>query len=305
MGPKERTRLFNAQSKKIAEDSADKGKNASTWMQNVLKSKFENTPLKLTPSLREKASHEVSTTDTAEEIEILQKVIVRENLLSELNKLLVNHNGIQAILTEVHELVKAIRFQTVDVIEDIESWQIEQPVRRPFLFRGVNYLSKISSDLSYLDNYADVVSSFGFRFKGNPLAYVDQLSRKKVTDLTTSITFDSFELSGIYSATDSIEGVDILRIKNAEKTIQRNTEYERSHAYDYSSPKTMKNIRVQQSLTVGEAAMNKSTSLTLAPFSGKMSGLCQSSNSASQLTLLNPKISKVEKVLKKKFSAVR
>lgn len=289
----------------MAEDNAEKGKHASTWMQNVLKSKFENTPVKLTPSLREKASHEISRTDNAEEIEILQKIIIRENLLTELNKLLVNHNGIHVILTEVHELVKAIRFQTVDVIEDIEAWQVEQPIRRPFIFRGFNYLTKISTDLAYLDNYSDIVSSFGFRFSGNPLAYIDKLSAKKPKESLATVSFDSFELSGIYSVNDSIEGVDILRIKNAEKTIQRNTEYERAHAYDYTAPNMTKSPQFNNSLAVGEAAMNRSTSFALAPVAGKMGNARQSSNSASQLTLLQPKTSKVDKVLKKKFSALR
>ena len=103
-GPRTQMRRFNNMSKKAAEDNAKKGKTASTWMENVLKSSFDDVPLKLTPSLRDKAGHAIQTKETAEEIEIIQKIIVRENLLDELNRLLDNHNGLYGVLGEIDVL---------------------------------------------------------------------------------------------------------------------------------------------------------------------------------------------------------
>ena len=115
----------------------------------------------------------VGGAQTPAEVEILQKVIVRENILGELHKLLDNQNDVSNCINEVVELVKAIRFQTVDLVEDIDSWQCVQPTIKPFLYRGVNYLLKISNDMDFLDKYEEIVEKFCFEFKRNPFAYRD------------------------------------------------------------------------------------------------------------------------------------
>ena len=265
-GPRTQMRQFNNNSKKLAEDNAAKGKAASKWMDEVLKSSFDNVPLKLTPSLRDKAGREIQARETAEEIDIIQKIIVRENLLSELNRLLDNHNGIHGVVGEVHELVKAIRFQTVDIVEDIEAWQMMQMTRRPFLYRGDNYLTKISQDMAHLDNYSDIAESFAFKFTGNPLAYPPDVGSRNTASFASSSSgnkFDTFEKSGIYDAGSSVDGVDIIRLKNAEKTIQRNAEYEIAHAYE--KPRSRQTRRAEEvsdrnnfdrSLDIGEAGMS-------------------------------------------------
>ena len=118
----------------------------ASWLSNTLQNKFEDVPIKLTKTLRQKASNlDGNIVDGEFEVEILQKIIVRENLLLELETLLNNQismGDIHSCVTEVVELVKAIRFQTVDIIEDIEQWQLLQPSKRAFLYRGMNYLIK-------------------------------------------------------------------------------------------------------------------------------------------------------------------
>ena len=100
-----------------------------------------------------------------------EKIIVRENLLGELNRLLVNQYDVHSAIPEVEGLIKALRFQTVEIIEDIEKWHKVQVEYRPFLFRGQNYLVKISNDLSFMDSYPVLNIYFGIKFSSNPLAF--------------------------------------------------------------------------------------------------------------------------------------
>ena len=121
------------------------------------------------------------------------------------------------------QLIKAIRFQTVDILEDIEAWQVMQVNQRPFFFRGVNYVSKISSDMSHLDSYPELTEHFDFKFTGNPLTYNGNLGVRRMQGPFGSASLshvDSFEKSGIYDPSPSVDGVDILRLKHAQRIIQ-------------------------------------------------------------------------------------
>jgi len=152
--PRAQVKKYNSDRRLAAEEMASKAKRSGEWIKNTLQSKFDQAPVKFNnPSLRAKAGAAAASggPESLAEVEILQKVIVRENLLSELQKLLFNQNDVSGCLGEVVELVKALRFQTVEIVEDIDSWQYTQPSPRPFLYRGVNYLIKIFSDLNFLD----------------------------------------------------------------------------------------------------------------------------------------------------------
>ena len=198
------------------------------WVNQSLQSKVDEVPVRLHTSLREKAMSSIVGKESKIEVDILQKVIVRENMLTELHKLLDNQVDINSCLNEVVELVKAIRFQTVDIIEDINNWQYSLPTIRPFLFRGTNYLIKISYDLDFLDSYEEIVEKFCFEFKRNPLAYKEggflitgagssdetgpEISKQNKTGKrnTYNITERSF-----------IDGIEVVRLHNAERAIQR------------------------------------------------------------------------------------
>jgi len=282
-------RKFNEQSKSTSDKYAEKGKTASNWMQSIIQSKYEDVPLKVSPSLREKASRETTKIDNAQELEILQKIVVRENFLNELNKLLNTHNGIFSVIGEICELIKAIRFQTVDIIEDIEAWQIIQVAKRPFLFRGINYLTKISSDLTYLDNYEELTQYFNFKFTGNPLAYREDLlsirSQNSTKYNSLELSIDSFEKSGIYDPTSSVDGIDLLRLKNAEKVIQRNINFETSHSYESQSTHSV--------LDIGEKGM--ATSIVSKSTTQKKIHI-KSSNSANLIAINNAKMNQSQKI---------
>jgi len=166
-------------------------------------------------------SNNVRSKESLAEVEILQKIVVRENLLAELHKLLRIQNDVSACINEVIELVKAIRFQTLDVIEEINLWQQVQPSARPFQFKGFNYLVKIKCDLDFLDLYDDIVQRFCFEFKSNPLAY------RGGGNIITGYEFDKKVykeglLHSYYTSKDDefLDGLPIERLHNAEKVIQ-------------------------------------------------------------------------------------
>ena len=119
-------------------------------------------------------------------------------------------------------LVKAIRFETVDIIEDIATWQTQQPTPRPFLFKGVNYLLKISSDFDFLDTYDDIVEKFCFEFKSNPLAY--RGGGNLITGHRIAANSDNYLqglLKSYYSGPHAlVDGIEVVRLHNAEKVIQ-------------------------------------------------------------------------------------
>lgn len=166
-------------------------------------------------------SDKMRSKESLAEVEILQKIVVRENLLAELHKLLRIQSDVSACINEVVELVKAIRFQTLDVIEEINLWQQVQPSARPFQFKGFNYLVKIKCDMDFLDLYDDIVQRFCFEFKSNPLAY------RGGGNIITGYEFDKkvFKeglLHSYYTSKDDefLDGLPLERLHNAEKVIQ-------------------------------------------------------------------------------------
>jgi len=108
---------------------------------------------------------------SAREMELLQRIAVRENLLSEIVKLLKLNNDIFSIFSEITELIRAVRLQTVEIIEGIQVWIENQMSFKSFLYHGGNYLTKISNDLSFLDARKELKEYYGFDFSFNPLMH--------------------------------------------------------------------------------------------------------------------------------------
>jgi hypothetical protein len=165
--------------------------------------------------------HRLDITET----EILQSITIRERLLSELTKIVNSGSDISSLFSEIVEMVKAVRFETVDLIESIARWKSQQVTGRPFLFKGVNYLLKIMSDLDFLDNYDDVVERFGFEFKSNPLAYKGGGSIISIEGTTLRIKDPDNYLQGVLKsyydgAYNVVDGTEVVRLHNAEKVIR-------------------------------------------------------------------------------------
>ncbi|MEC8391647.1 MAG: hypothetical protein VXZ58_02055, partial [Actinomycetota bacterium] len=224
--PRAQVRKYNQDKKLDAEEKASRVKNSTDFIKKKIHSSFEDVPLKMNPSLRAKATSAASSSkqsggsENVMEVEILQKVIVRENLLEELKKLLANQTDVSGCLPEVIELVKAVRYQTVEIIEEISDWQAKQATRRAFLYRGINYLTKIFEDLSFLDLYEDIVAKFCFEFTGNPLGY--RGGGDVVTGPGGNAQGEGMQrLAEFYNDHQgSFDGIEIVRLRNAERAIQ-------------------------------------------------------------------------------------
>ena len=213
---------YNDEKRLNAKLLAEKDQRTEKWGKVALENNFKDVPIKISPSLRYKAMEalpENSKQEAMAEVEILQKIIVREGLLGELRKLVKSQNDVSNCLGEVIELVKALRYQTLDAIEDIHAWQDVQSVPRPFMFKGLNYLVKIKGDLDFLDLYDEITERFCFEFKSNPLAYRDG------GNLIIGYNFDRSDLNAANNLKNGItqkvvDGIDIMRLRNAEKIIQ-------------------------------------------------------------------------------------
>lgn len=219
--PAGQMKKYNDEKRLNAKLLAERDQRTEKWGKVALENNFRDVPLKISPSLRYKAMEalpENSKQEAMAEVEILQKIIVREGLLGELHKLLKSQNDVSACLGEVVELVKALRYQTLDAIEDIYAWQDVQSVPRPFMFKGLNYLVKIKGDLDFLDLYDEITERFCFEFKSNPLAYRDG------GNLITGYNFDrsDFNAANLKNGITQkvVDGIDIMRLRNAEKIIQ-------------------------------------------------------------------------------------
>ena len=231
---------------------------AEQWLNNKLNSSFEDISIKLAPLNRTKEfSASTGIPDrlqmTPLEVDILRKIVVRENLLMDVKRLITESTDLGNCILEIVELVKAIRYQTLDVVEDISSWIHAQPNKRPFLYRGANYLVKMCSDLDFMDSYDEIIERFCFEFKMNPLAYrgggniitgfgigrggtstEDEGGGGSymVNSSSTSTSKNSSRLQSILNMRSKIssyegtsDGIEVSRLQKAERLIQQ--EFER------------------------------------------------------------------------------
>lgn len=229
--PTGQIRKFNEEKKLKAQILAQRDKTTTSYIKNTLNRSIEDLTADINNDLARigrDSKSKVKTSESYVEIEILQKIVVRENLLAELQKLLKTQNDVSACLGEVVELVKAMRFQTLDIIEDIQVWQQSQPKSIGFQYKGFNYLVKIKGDLDFLDQYEEIIEKFCFEFRSNPLAY------RGGGNVITGYGYDQRKkpysqglLRSYYSETDDefLDGLEVSRLLAAEKVIQ--AEYNR------------------------------------------------------------------------------
>lgn len=235
-------RRYNKVKRDTAVQYAKKGQGASEWIEKTIKKKFEELPPPNIPTLREKALAVAAVREESlTEVEILQKIIVRENLLSELRKLLEFQVDLDGIMSEADELIRAIRFQTLEVIEEIAAWKSDSKAPRQFFYRGQNYLLKLLTDTAFLDEYDDLGDRYGFYFTGNPLFYNGvQGNESHNNSILSSNTFNS----------DDIDGIQIFRLHDAELLLQREAElFQNKDSVQSSGPAA----RQSSILNVGEA----------------------------------------------------
>ena len=225
--PSATVKQYNARNKHIATSISQRSLTSSQWVNKTLTTRYENISLQLFPSIK---IDDTIGKDNIVEIEILQRIVIRENLLIELKTLIKNQTDLAIVMNEIIELIRAIRYQTVDIIEDIAMWlKSLQPNVRSFMYRGINYLIKIINDLDYLDQYDEIIEKFCFEFSYNPLAFrgggelltLKMFALERSNNNVSNINISSN--SNIYSSyiTDggSVDGLETVRLRNCEKVI--------------------------------------------------------------------------------------
>ena len=157
------------------------------------------------------------------EVDILERIVVRENILIEIRKEVerINEECTRgkdgesdiAQFSSVMTLLDTLRYCTVDVIESISAWKSLQTKQGAYLFRGKCYISKIASDLDFLDSYDKFVEYCGFEFSTNPFGYAGggALIRSAQQD---SLLNNYFEIGLM------IGEIEMFRVRNCEKEIE-------------------------------------------------------------------------------------
>jgi hypothetical protein len=225
------------------------------WIRSNISNKFDAVPEKLTPAIIHGSEFPPYPSDIPD-ASILHKIIVRENLIGEIKKLLEHNNDIDGARNEINELVKAIRYESVDIVDDIREWRKNQKFSRQFLYRGENYLAKMYSDLDFLDNVDEL--DFGFPMTGNPLAFAFFGGRQLPDNLRFSMDSAIESTSGFVSKqlrmADEIliDGIEVSRLHQCDKFI-------RDEALMPWSKAETSNVQSGHSvLAVGENGMNDS-----------------------------------------------
>lgn len=239
--PAARVRKFNEEQKQKIKQEVRSSAKTEQWVKTALDRQYSNAPLRNIHDFRAKAAEYtksvpiIHTQGQVSEISILQQIIVRENLLNDLFKICRSNNDLYPIISEITELIKAIRYETLDVIENIADWQAHQPVPRPFIFKGVNYLIKMRTDMDFLDQYDEIVEKFCFEFRSNPLAYrgggtvitgFDYALSSSQASMNTGAKQHFNNLVQAYQTSLNegkngenmmVDGISLIRLHNAEK----------------------------------------------------------------------------------------
>ena len=199
--------------------------------------------------------------ESVPEVDILQSIIIRENLIKELDNLLRYQTDIDSVLNEAVELVKAIRFQTLQIVEIIYAWKSKQKVpTRQFFYRGTNYLLKMMEDTAFLDNYDELGEYFGFYFSGNPLLYSGVPENEMPSLLNESAAKQSLvNPSAVDRNVVLIDGLSESRLRAAENIVFREYSMIKEGEGDDNKYGTFDNPGGQQSsLAIGEGNMYES-----------------------------------------------
>lgn len=92
------------------------------------------------------------------EVEVAKAIILREEYILRVRANLDNHRSKfgkdQEAFDDLISLVDLLRTATVDTVETIERWRrVQGNPAAPFIWKSVNYLLKIGSDLDFLDSH--------------------------------------------------------------------------------------------------------------------------------------------------------
>jgi len=126
--------------------------------------------------------------DPALELKVLKSILVREGNISQIEVLVQqilrpeNFPGdvpdYHGLCSQIIELLAQTRTQSVTIIEQVESWRIDQSPPPPFVWQKSNYLLKMCRDLDYLSQVNPLVELLGVSsdaMRHNPLMLENSL----------------------------------------------------------------------------------------------------------------------------------
>lgn len=147
--------------------------------------------------------------DSNAELEVLKAILNRESYLKRLFKMVKTLE--KKFKPEVADLLDFIRAATIDVIESIVKWrEVKGDHDATFMWNGLNYMLKMSSDLDYLVKYKVINEWIGFSIERNPfcvpfpLENGIQMFADKVLDpnhIEQGMPSDGFMLGGLTHTT--------------------------------------------------------------------------------------------------------
>ena len=147
--------------------------------------------------------------DSNAELEVLKAILNRESYLKRLFKMVKTLE--KKFKPEVADLLDFIRAATIDVIEAVVKWrEVKGDHDATFMWNGLNYMLKMSSDLDYLVKYKVINEWIGFSIERNPfcvpfpLENGIQLFADKVLDpnhIEQGMPSDGFMLGGLTHTT--------------------------------------------------------------------------------------------------------
>eukprot|EP01064_Diplonema_japonicum_P032014 TRINITY_DN592_c0_g2_i13.p1 TRINITY_DN592_c0_g2~~TRINITY_DN592_c0_g2_i13.p1 ORF type:complete len:2420 (+),score=598.21 TRINITY_DN592_c0_g2_i13:132-7391(+) len=81
------------------------------------------------------------------------------------------------LVKEINHIIHSLRTATLDCVEFISKWEnLQGPTYQPYLWKGVSYLSKLQTDLTFF-GYSKIANYLDFSVVGNPLLIRNEESR--------------------------------------------------------------------------------------------------------------------------------
>ena len=125
----------------------------------------------------------IKSSDPSSELEVLKSILLREGYLERLQFLVRKRRSQSQLCSEVVDMLDLIRISTVETVENIIRWKKNLTKPYPFVWNGVNYLLKISSDLDFLSHFSEVETWLGFSLVRNPFVVAECLDKRAATPI--------------------------------------------------------------------------------------------------------------------------
>lgn len=113
---------------------------------------------KVFPQIRTRHTSRERDLDDRAEMEVIKAILLREEYIGRVKANLDNQGSKfgrdQTAFDDLIGLVDLLRSSTVDTVEAIQQWKrVQGDPNVPFIWKSVNYVLKIPTDLNFLDDH--------------------------------------------------------------------------------------------------------------------------------------------------------